>query len=153
MPEIRLRRIESLLRSEICSMIVTGQIKDPRVEPLTTVTEVSLSKDLGHAKVWVSRFGDREAVSQTVDALNHAAGYIQGVLARRISLRTFPHLTFHRDDAMENGFRVAKKLREIMASDAERRMSPGDAERRISPGSADDAQQRISSSPSGRIPS
>ncbi len=114
MPEIRLRRIESLLREEICSMIITGQIKDPRIEPLTTVTEVKVTRDLGHAKVWVSRFGDRDAISQTVDALNHAAGFIQGVLSKRISLRTFPRLTFHRDDAMENGFRVAQKLRDIM---------------------------------------
>ena len=109
-------------------MIVMGQIKDPRVEPLTTVTEVNLSRDLGHAKVWVSRFGDRDAVSQTVDALNHAAGFIQGVLARRIPLRVFPHLSFHRDDAMENGFRVAKKLRDIMKSDADRHAAPSGAE-------------------------
>jgi ribosome-binding factor A len=130
MPEIRLRRIESLLREEICSMIVTGQIKDPRIEPLTTVTEVKVARDLGHAKVWVSRFGDRDAVSQTVEALNHAAGYIQGVLSKRISLRIFPRLTFLRDDAMENGFRVAQKLREVMhADDAGRRTSSGDAKR------------------------
>jgi ribosome-binding factor A len=113
MPEIRLRRIESLIRSEISSMLATGEIKDPRIEPLTTITEVRITKDLSHAKVWVSRFGDREAVSGSVRALNHAAGYIQGVLAKRISLRIFPRLTFHRDDAMENGFRVAAKLREI----------------------------------------
>jgi ribosome-binding factor A len=114
MPEIRLRRIESLLRAEICSMIQMGQIKDPRIEPLTTVTEVKISKDLRHAKVWVSRAGDRAEVELSVQALNHAAGFIQGVLSKRISLRTFPHLDFHRDDAMENGFRVAQKLREIM---------------------------------------
>lgn len=95
-------------------MIFSGEIKDPRVERLTTVTEVQVSRDLGHAKVWVSRFGEREAVSASVDALNHAAGFIQGVLSKRISVRTFPRLTFLRDDSMENGFRVAKKLREIM---------------------------------------
>jgi|WetSurMetagenome_2_1015567.scaffolds.fasta_scaffold713866_2 ribosome-binding factor A len=130
MPEIRLRRIESLLREEICALIQTGQVKDPRVEPLTTVTEVKVSRDLGHAKVWVSRFGDRDAVSQTVDALNHAAGYIQGVLARRISLRVFPRLSFHRDDAMENGFRIARKLREIAAASA----APGEAGASEAPG-------------------
>jgi ribosome-binding factor A len=113
MPEIRLRRIESLLRSEISSMIVTGEIKDPRIEPLTTVTEVQISKDMSHAKVWISRFGDRESLSASVLALNHAAGYIQGVLAKRISLRVFPRLHFLRDDAMENGFRVAQKLRDL----------------------------------------
>jgi ribosome-binding factor A len=94
-------------------MLATGEIKDPRIEPLTTITEVSLSRDMSHAKVWVSRFGDRDRVSESVIALNHAAGYIQGVLAKRISLRVFPRLVFHRDDAMENGFRVAQKLREI----------------------------------------
>ena len=113
MPEIRLRRIEAALRSEISSMIATGEIKDPRIEPLTAITEVSLAKDMGHAKVWVSRFGSREKVSECGAALNHAAGFIQSVLARRISLRVFPHLTFLRDDAMENGFRVAQKLRDL----------------------------------------
>ena len=113
MAEIRLRRIEAALRTEISSMIRLGEIKDPRIEPLTTITEVNLAKDLGHAKVWVSRFGSREAVSETVAGLNHAAGFIQGVLSKRISLRVFPHLHFVRDDAMENGFRVTQKLREL----------------------------------------
>ena len=113
MAEVRLRRIESLLRQEICSMMMTGEIKDPRIEALTTVTEVKVTRDLGHAKVWVSRFGDREAVAGSVAALNHAAGFIQGVLSKRISLRIFPRLTFLLDDSMENGFRIAQKLREI----------------------------------------
>jgi ribosome-binding factor A len=114
MAEVRLRRIESLLRQEISSMITLKEIKDPRIEELTTVTEVKVSKDLSHAKVWVSRFGDRAAVAGSVEALNHAAGYIQLVLSKRISLRIFPRLTFLLDDSMENGFRIAQKLRDIM---------------------------------------
>lgn len=94
-------------------MIGRGEVKDPRVEPLTTITEVNLAKDLQHAKVWVSRFGSRESLSDAVAGLNHAAGYIQTVLAKRISLRIFPRLTFLRDDSMENGFRVTQKLREL----------------------------------------
>ncbi len=96
-------------------MIFKGEIKDPRVERLTTVTEVNVSRDLGHAKVWVSRYGDRDVVSQSVEALNHAAGFIQTVLSKRMSLRTFPKLTFIRDDSIENGFRIAKKLRDVMS--------------------------------------
>jgi ribosome-binding factor A len=114
MAEVRLRRLESLLRQEICSMIIMKEIKDPRIEELTTVTEVNLSRDLSYAKVWVSRFGDKEALAGSIDALNHASGYIQRVLSKRISMRTFPHLTFQLDNAMENGFRIAQKLREIM---------------------------------------
>ena len=95
-------------------MIFSGEIKDPRVERLTTVTEVKVSRDLGHAKVWVSRFGEREAVALSVDALNHAAGFIQGVLSKRVSLRTFPRLTFLLDDSLEHGFRISKKLRDVL---------------------------------------
>jgi ribosome-binding factor A len=113
MAEIRLKRIESLLREEICSMISMGEIKDPRVERLTTVTDVALSRDMGHAKIYVSRYGDRETLKECVDALNHGAGFIQGVLSKRMSLRTFPKLTFILDDSIERGFRIAAKLREI----------------------------------------
>ncbi len=113
MAEVRLKRLESLLRQEISAMILMGEIKDPRVERLTTITDVTLSKDLGHAKIFVSRFGEREKLEASVNALNHAAGFIQGVLAKRISLRVFPRLTFILDDSIEKGFRIAQKLREI----------------------------------------
>ena len=113
MAELRLRRLESLLREEICSLIFKGEIKDPRVEALTTVTAVEVSKDLGHAKVFVSRFGERKDLQASVDALNHAAGHIQSVLAKRISLRAFPHLSFILDDSIERGVRITQKLRDI----------------------------------------
>ncbi len=113
MAELRLKRIESLLREELAAMIQRGEIKDPRVESLTTITAVEVTKDLAHAKVWVSRFGEREKLAAGVDALNHAAGYIQSVLARRIQLRIFPHLHFVLDDSMERGFHIAQKLRDV----------------------------------------
>jgi ribosome-binding factor A len=113
MAEIRLKRLESLLRQEICSMIFMGEIKDPRVEKLTTVTGVTLAKDFGHARIYVSRFGERETLQASVDALNHAAGFIQGTLSKRINLRIFPRLTFILDDSIERGFRIVKKLKEI----------------------------------------
>lgn len=93
-------------------MILRGEIRDPRVESLTTITAVEIAKDFAHAKVWVSRFGERGRLAAGVDALNHAAGYIQGVLARRVPLRSFPHLHFVLDDSMERGFRIAQKLRD-----------------------------------------
>jgi ribosome-binding factor A len=117
MAEIRLKRLESLLREEISSMIVMGEIKDPRVERLTTITDITLSRDLGHAKIFVSRFGERDLLKNSVDALNHASGYIRGVLSKRVSLRTFPTLTFILDDSIERGFRIAEKLKEIASTE------------------------------------
>jgi ribosome-binding factor A len=112
MAELRLKRIESLVREELAAMIQRGEIKDPRVESLTTITAVEVTKDLAHAMVWVSRFGDRERLAEGVEALNHASGYIRGMLARRIPLRTFPQLRFVLDDSMERGFRISQKLRD-----------------------------------------
>ncbi len=116
MPEIRLRRIESLLRSEISSMILKGEIKDPRIEPLTTITEVKISRDMSHAKVWVSRFGDRETVRGQRPG-PEPRGRVHPGRPRKENLAcgSFPHLHFRRDDAMENGFRVAQKLRDIQS--------------------------------------
>ncbi|OHD74116.1 MAG: ribosome-binding factor A [Spirochaetes bacterium RBG_13_68_11] len=113
MAELRLKRIESLLLRELAAMIQRGEIKDPRVESLTTVTAVEVTKDLAHAKVWVSRFGERERLAGSVEALNHASGFIRSALAQRIPLRTFPRLRFVLDDSMERGFRIAQKLRDI----------------------------------------
>ncbi len=112
MAELRLKRIESLLQKELAAMIQRGEIKDPRVESLTTVTAVQVTKDFAHAKVWVSRFGERERLAGSVEALNHASGFIRSALARRIPLRTFPRLHFVLDDSMERGFRIAQKLRD-----------------------------------------
>ena len=113
MAELRLKRIESLILRELAAMIQRGEIKDPRVESLTTITAVEVTKDLAHAKVWVSRFGERERLSGGVEALNHASGFIRSALAHRIPLRTFPRLRFVLDDSMERGFRIAQKLRDI----------------------------------------
>jgi ribosome-binding factor A len=112
MAELRLKRIESLLQQELAAMIQRGEIKDPRVESLTTITAVEVTKDLAHAKVWVSRFGERERLAAGVEALNHASGFIRSALARRIALRTFPQLRFVLDDSMERGFRIAQKLKD-----------------------------------------
>ena len=112
MAELRLKRIESLLQKELAAMIQRGEIKDPRVESLTTVTAVEVTKDLAHAKVWISRFGERERLAASVDALNHASGFIRSALAHRVPLRTFPRLHFVLDDSMERGFRIAQKLRD-----------------------------------------
>jgi ribosome-binding factor A len=113
MAELRLKRIESLVQRELAAMIQRGEIKDPRVESLTTITAVEVTKDLAHAKIWVSRHGERGALAASVEALNHASGFIRSALARRVPLRTFPRLHFVLDDSMERGFRIAQKLRDI----------------------------------------
>jgi len=113
MADTRLRRIESLLREEICSMISKGEIKDPRVESLTTVTEVNVTRDLGHAKVWVSRFGDAGGVRQRRCPQPRRGLHPGGALEEDLPAG-FPPPALPPRHSMENGFRIAQKLRDVM---------------------------------------
>jgi ribosome-binding factor A len=113
MSEVRQKRVESLIQEHIAALIQRQTIKDPRVPPLAVITKVVASKDLKYAKVYVSYYGDPELRSQCVEALNHAAGFVQKELGPRLRLRFVPKLTFLEDSSIEQGFRIAKKLKEI----------------------------------------
>lgn len=115
MSEVRLKKVESLLRAEISTLIGRQVIKDPRVHPLTTVTGVEVTKDLRHAKVFVSFFGSAEERSRCVEALNHAAGFIQKKLGESLRLRTIPRLSFRDDGSIERGVRITQKIRDLLS--------------------------------------
>ena len=90
MAEIRLRKVESLLKEEISALISRRVIKDPRLAPMTTITDVEVSRDLHYAKVYVSLYGEAETRAQSVDALNHASGFIHARLKKNVRLRFIP---------------------------------------------------------------
>jgi ribosome-binding factor A len=113
MSEVRQKRVESLIREHISALIRRQTIKDPRVLSLAVVTEAAASRDLKHCKVYISYYGDAEQRRQCVEALNHAAGFVQKELAASLRLRFVPRLTFVEDSSIEQGFRIAQKLREI----------------------------------------
>lgn len=115
MSEIRLRKVESLLKEQIGCLLLKNEIKDPRVNSLINVTHITISKDLKFAKVYISFFGEREKLVAAVEALNHAAGFIQGLLGKRVRLRFTPKLTFILDESIEKGFRITQKLKEIVS--------------------------------------
>ncbi|MFQ3620767.1 MAG: 30S ribosome-binding factor RbfA [Spirochaetales bacterium] len=111
----RLQRIGNLLRNEISSMITKQEIKDPRVTSLVTITHVTVSKDLAYAKVYISSVEGPERLSSAVEGLNHAAGFIQGTIGKRIKLRVTPKLTFIEDHSIDDGFKVLKKIKESLS--------------------------------------
>jgi ribosome-binding factor A len=113
MDELRLKRVENLLRDGISSMILSDELKDPRVSTFTSVVDVHLSKDLGYAKVFVSSYQSEEILKESVAALNHAAGFIQGRLSRRLRLRVTPKLTFVPDSSIREGFDLTHKIEEL----------------------------------------
>lgn len=112
----RTRRVEDLLRSELAELI-RRQISDPRVG-LTTVVGVDVSPDLRHARVRVSVIGEEHERIKTVEALQHARGFLRTRLARRLSsLRVTPELVFELDRGAEYSERISQLLENLHEHD------------------------------------
>ena len=109
----RIQRIQTLIREEIGKMILSGTIKDPRISNLVSVTDVDISRDIKYAKVYISGFESSKSVEKSVDGLNHACGFIQMNLAKRLKTRNTPKLTFFVDSSIENGINMIKKIEDL----------------------------------------
>ena len=105
----RIERVNSLIRQEI-SILLQRHVKDPRLGNLITVTEVSTSADLKHAKVFVSCVSGEEDKEETLNVLISAAGFFRRELAGRLKLRYTPELSFQWDDSIERGDRLLKLI-------------------------------------------
>ena len=112
MPVKRAERVAQLIKEEISGLILRS-VKDPRIG-FVTVTHVSLSDDLRHAKIYVSLTqGDEAHRREALLGLRSAAGFLRGELTRRLHLRYAPALAFHLDDSLERGLQLAELLRQI----------------------------------------
>ena len=101
-------------------MLLSGQIKDPRVSSFLSINRVDVSADLSYAKVYVSSFMQDKSVEKGVKGLQSAAGYIQSTIGKKLTIRQFPKLTFIADSSIKDGFEMVKKLNEIEKEDAEK---------------------------------
>lgn len=95
-------------------MLIKGEIKDPRIRRIVTVTEVSVSKDLKDAKVYISVLGEEKAQDEVVHALRHAAGFIQRLLGKRVTLKCTPRLSFVLDNSLEKAYRLNQTLKGLI---------------------------------------
>ena len=107
----RHERIAGEMQQEIGAMLTKG-LKDPRIG-LVTVTGVDLSPDLRHARAWVSVWGTDKDKEESLEALNHAAGWIRHELGQRIRMKFLPDLVFKTDTSLERGERIDKLLDSI----------------------------------------
>lgn len=107
----KLRRLEEDIKQNI-SQIIFRDIKDPRIDMLVSITNVELSNDRSHAKVYVSTM-DNEKRLQTVEGLNSAKGFIKRELGKILELRIMPDLQFIPDDSIEKSFELFEKIEEV----------------------------------------
>ena len=105
-------RINSEVLKEL-SRIISREIKDPRIAPMTSVVSVEVAPDLKTCKAYISVLGDKEAQESTLEGLRSAHGYIRRELARSINLRNTPDVRFILDQSIEYGVSMSKKIDEL----------------------------------------
>jgi len=109
----RVSRVAELIKREVSQMLLNG-IKDDRVATgMVSVTDVDVSGDLQHAKIYVSIYGTDEAKSETMAGLKSATGYVRSELGSRIRLRRTPEVIFLEDRSIERGTKVLSLLNQI----------------------------------------
>jgi ribosome-binding factor A len=109
----RVSRVAELIRREISQMLLQG-IKDERVGGgMVSVTDVIVSGDLQHAKIFVSIYGIEDVRADTMAGLESATSYIRGQLGHRLSLRRTPEVIFVEDRSLERGTRVLSLLNQL----------------------------------------
>ena len=95
------------------SNIIRGEIKDPRINPMTSVVAVEVAPDLKTAKAYISVLGDEESQKKTRAGLRSAEGYIRRALAKSINLRNTPEIRFILDQSIAYGVEMSKKIDEV----------------------------------------
>jgi ribosome-binding factor A len=107
----RMEQVNELLRQEI-GKIISEKVSDPRVR-MVTVTEVETSRDLHHARVYVSVLNEEENLEKSLTGLNNASGFIRKNLAGQVRIRYIPELTFCYDRGPARGDRIARTLQRL----------------------------------------
>lgn len=118
----RTRRVADQIQRELAELI-RDAVRDPRVSGSVTVSGVEVTRDMGHARVFMTVLGaDPEQSRQAAEALNHAAGFLRRELGRRMVLRTVPQLHFLHDPSFDRGAHLTSLIDQVMAD--ERRGEP-----------------------------
>lgn len=109
---IKNTRINGEIQREL-SNIIRSEIKDPRIGPMTSVTDVETAPDLKTCKVYISVLGDQEAQKATIQGLRSAEGFVRRMLAKNLNLRNTPELTFVLDESIAYGVAMSKLIDEV----------------------------------------
>lgn len=99
------------------SNIIRSEIKDPRINPMTSVVAVEVAPDLKTCKAYISVLGDEKSQKDTITGLKSAEGYIRRQLAGTVNLRNTPEIRFILDQSIEYGINMSKLIDEVTEHD------------------------------------
>lgn len=109
---IKNTRVNGEVQREL-SNIIRMEIKDPRINPMTTVVAVEVAPDLKSCKAYISVLGDEKSQQDTLAGLRSAEGYIRRLLAKSINLRNTPEVKFVLDQSIEYGVNMSKLINDV----------------------------------------
>jgi ribosome-binding factor A len=112
----RTRRVGEQIQRELAGL-VHAEIKDPRMG-MVSISAVTVSRDLAHAKVYVSVLGDEAAVTASLRVLNNAAGFLRRRLGQQMRIRAVPRLRFYFDKSIEEGARMDALINAALSGSA-----------------------------------
>ena len=113
---IKMTRVNNEVLREL-SNIIRSEIKDPRINPMTSVVAVDVAPDLKTCKAYISVLGDKDSLDSTITGLKSAASYIRTLLAKTVNLRNTPEITFILDQSIEYGVNMSKLIDEVNGND------------------------------------
>jgi ribosome-binding factor A len=113
----RTRRVGEQIQRELAGLI-RSELKDPRLG-MVSISGVTVSRDLSHARVHVSVLGDEAQAVASLKTLQHAAGFLRHRLGQTMRMRVIPELHFHHDRSLEEGARIGALINLAIASDRE----------------------------------
>lgn len=121
---IKNNRINGEVQREL-SCIIRDGVKDPRVDPLLSVTRVEVTPDLQFCKCYISTLSGGDSLTKTIEGLKNAEGYIRRELAHRVNLRKTPVLQFVEDHSIEYGVEMSMRIEQLARQEAGSRETDG----------------------------
>jgi len=111
----RTLRIAEQIQRDLAELLRL-EVKDPRIG-MVTLTDVEVTSDYAHAKVFFTTLGDAAQIASATEGLNRAAGFLRHELGHRIKLRSIPQLHFIHDESVERGVRLSQLIDAAVSSD------------------------------------
>lgn len=109
----RASRVAEEIKREV-GLILLHRLKDSRVESAkVSVMNVEMTRDLRHATIFVSVFGEEEAQEETLKGLRSASGFIRTEIGKAIKLRSVPEVHFKLDKSLEQGANIMALLNKL----------------------------------------
>lgn len=116
----RINRISEEIKRVVSELLQT-ELKDPRINPMTSVTNVEVTNDLSFANIYISVLGNEEEKKNTIEGLNSAKGFIRREIGSRIDLRHVPEPIFHIDKSIEQSLYMSQLIEKIHKEDERKR--------------------------------